>query len=80
MAGVNGAAVLTAPAAYSGPMDVARRVIQSEGGVLGLFRGLTPTFLREVPGNACMFGAYELTKQVKLLIANEPKYETVSHC
>eukprot|EP00271_Cylindrocystis_brebissonii_P013536 TRINITY_DN33429_c0_g1_i1.p1 TRINITY_DN33429_c0_g1~~TRINITY_DN33429_c0_g1_i1.p1 ORF type:complete len:324 (-),score=45.22 TRINITY_DN33429_c0_g1_i1:58-1029(-) len=49
---------------YKGPMDVARQVVQSEGGMLGLFRGFTPTLLREIPGNACMFGAYEATKQV----------------
>ena len=47
---------------YNGPMDVARHVLRSEGGVLGLFRGLTPTLLREVPGNAAMFGVYEATK------------------
>ncbi|CAI5461114.1 unnamed protein product [Closterium sp. Yama58-4] len=49
---------------YAGPLDVARHVIRSEGGVLGLFKGLTPTLLREVPGNAAMFGAYEATKQL----------------
>lgn len=48
---------------YSGPMEVARHVLRSEGGALGLFKGLTPTLLREVPGNAAMFGAYEATKQ-----------------
>jgi solute carrier family 25 carnitine/acylcarnitine transporter 20/29 len=48
---------------YSGPLDVARQVLRSEGGTLGLFKGLTPTLLREVPGNAAMFGAYEATKQ-----------------
>jgi solute carrier family 25 carnitine/acylcarnitine transporter 20/29 len=48
---------------YTGPFDVARHVVRSEGGVLGLFKGLTPTLMREVPGNAAMFGAYEATKQ-----------------
>lgn len=48
---------------YSGPFDVARHVLRSEGGVIGLFRGLTPTLLREVPGNAIMFGVYEAAKQ-----------------
>lgn len=48
---------------YNGPFDVARHVLRSEGGVAGLFTGLTPTLLREVPGNAVMFGFYEATKQ-----------------
>ncbi|XP_031483670.1 mitochondrial carnitine/acylcarnitine carrier-like protein [Nymphaea colorata] len=48
---------------YNGPMDVAKHVLKSEGGTLGLFKGLVPTFAREVPGNAFMFGVYELVKQ-----------------
>lgn len=44
-------------------MDVARHVLKSEGGVRGLFKGLVPTLAREVPGNAAMFGTYELLKQ-----------------
>lgn len=48
---------------YSGPMDVARRVLQSEGGARGLFKGLVPTMAREIPGNAAMFGVYEALKQ-----------------
>lgn len=50
---------------YTGPIDVARHVIRMEGGSLALFKGLTPTLMREVPGNAAMFGAYEATKQVE---------------
>ncbi|KAL0430383.1 UNVERIFIED_CONTAM: Mitochondrial carnitine/acylcarnitine carrier-like protein [Sesamum radiatum] len=48
---------------YGGPMDVARHVLQSEGGARGLFKGLVPTLAREVPGNAAMFGVYEGLKQ-----------------
>ncbi|KAK4430417.1 Mitochondrial carnitine/acylcarnitine carrier-like protein [Sesamum alatum] len=48
---------------YGGPMDVARHVLQSEGGTRGLFKGLVPTLAREVPGNAAMFGVYEALKQ-----------------
>ncbi|KAH6760090.1 Mitochondrial substrate carrier family protein [Perilla frutescens var. frutescens] len=48
---------------YGGPMDVARQVLQSEGGARGLFKGLFPTMAREVPGNAAMFGVYEALKQ-----------------
>ncbi|KAF3789306.1 Mitochondrial carnitine/acylcarnitine carrier-like protein [Nymphaea thermarum] len=53
----------TAAIKYNGPMDVAKHVLKSEGGTLGLFKGLVPTFAREVPGNAFMFGVYELVKQ-----------------
>ncbi|MED6205455.1 hypothetical protein PIB30_017879 [Stylosanthes scabra] len=49
---------------YGGPMDVARHVLRSEGGVKGLFKGLVPTMAREIPGNAAMFGVYEATKQL----------------
>lgn len=48
---------------YTGPMDVARHVLRSEGGVRGLFKGMCPTLAREVPGNAVMFGVYEALKQ-----------------
>ncbi|KAF6151324.1 hypothetical protein GIB67_040597 [Kingdonia uniflora] len=48
---------------YSGPLDVARHVLKSEGGARGLFKGLVPTFAREIPGNAAMFGVYEAIKQ-----------------
>ncbi|KAM3402905.1 hypothetical protein ACQJBY_006604 [Aegilops geniculata] len=61
------AATVTATAAaavkYGGPLDVARHVLRSEGGVRGLFKGLVPTMAREIPGNALMFGVYEATKQ-----------------
>lgn len=58
------AGTLLSQAQYSGPLDVARQVLRSEGGVLGLFKGLTPTLLREVPGNAAMFGVYEAVRQM----------------
>ncbi|KAK1438443.1 hypothetical protein QVD17_04252 [Tagetes erecta] len=61
------AATATATAAatvkYGGPMDVAKQVLRSEGGVRGLYKGLFPTLAREVPGNATMFGVYEALKQ-----------------
>ncbi|KAH9607058.1 hypothetical protein KSS87_004987 [Heliosperma pusillum] len=47
---------------YSGPIDVAKHVL-SEVGAKGLLKGLGPTLAREVPGNAAMFGVYELVKQ-----------------
>ncbi|EFJ22553.1 hypothetical protein SELMODRAFT_443165 [Selaginella moellendorffii] len=53
-----------ATVSYAGPMDVARHVARNEGGaVVGLYKGLFPTLLREVPGNAAMFGSYEAIKQ-----------------
>ncbi|GAB2232001.1 hypothetical protein Droror1_Dr00011021 [Drosera rotundifolia] len=59
LAGAGSAAVAVK---YGGPMDVARHVL-AEAGVKGLFKGLVPTFAREVPGNAVMFGVYEGLKK-----------------
>lgn len=47
---------------YKGPMDVVKHVMRNEGGVVGLYKGMGATLLREVPGNAAMFGAYEWLK------------------
>eukprot|EP01024_Parvocaulis_polyphysoides_P000684 TRINITY_DN1017_c0_g2_i2.p1 TRINITY_DN1017_c0_g2~~TRINITY_DN1017_c0_g2_i2.p1 ORF type:complete len:358 (-),score=33.30 TRINITY_DN1017_c0_g2_i2:218-1258(-) len=47
---------------YRGPLDVARYIIKHEGGILGLFKGLNATLLREMPGNALYFGGYEGSK------------------
>ena len=47
---------------YRGPLDVVKQVMRSEGGAVGLYRGLGPTLLREVPGSAAMFAAYEAFK------------------
>ena len=47
---------------YRGPLDVVRQVMRSEGGIVGLYRGLGPTLLREVPGSCAMFAAYEAFK------------------
>ena len=33
-----------------------------EDGLLGLFRGLSPTLVREVPGYFFFFGGYELSR------------------
>ena len=51
------------PQNYKGPIDVVKHVWRSEGGPRGLFRGLAPTLAREVPGNAVMFGVYEIAKR-----------------
>ncbi|KAH9301774.1 hypothetical protein KI387_013357 [Taxus chinensis] len=55
--------VIAASIKYNGPIDVAKHVLKSEGGIRGLFKGLAPTLAREVPGNAVMFGVYESLKQ-----------------
>lgn len=41
---------------------MAKHVFSSEGGIPGLYRGLTITLIREIPGNALMFGFYEGAK------------------
>jgi hypothetical protein len=43
---------------FRGPLDCLRRAIR-EDGVRVLYRGHVGTMLREVPGTACWFGAYE---------------------
>lgn len=47
---------------YSGPLNAMSLVLQFEGGLAGMFRGLCPTLVREIPGNAAYFGAYALIK------------------
>lgn len=49
--------------ALKGPIAVAMAVIRGEGGVLGLYKGTVSTLWREIPGNAAMFGTYEVVKQ-----------------
>jgi solute carrier family 25 carnitine/acylcarnitine transporter 20/29 len=49
---------------YDGSLDVAKQIYCREGGVFGFFKGLSPTFLREVFGNAAYFGSYQGTKQL----------------
>eukprot|EP00187_Rhodella_violacea_P014382 CAMPEP_0184711992 /NCGR_PEP_ID=MMETSP0314-20130426/2608_1 /TAXON_ID=38298 /ORGANISM="Rhodella maculata, Strain CCMP 736" /LENGTH=271 /DNA_ID=CAMNT_0027174313 /DNA_START=31 /DNA_END=843 /DNA_ORIENTATION=+ len=49
------------PAAFRGPVDVARAVLRAEG-LRGLARGGAATFLREAPGSAFYFGVYNTVK------------------
>lgn len=60
---LSGSATSPGGVKYGGPMDVAKHVLRSEGGMRGLYKGLFPTLAREVPGNAAMFGVYEGIKQ-----------------
>lgn len=46
---------------HIGPWQLTRQILQQEG-IQGMFRGLVPTFYREIPGYFCFFGGYELTK------------------
>lgn len=46
---------------FSGVMQVTMQIIH-EDGFLGLFRGMTPTLAREVPGYFFFFGGYELCR------------------
>lgn len=41
-----------------GPFKLTAQIIRNEG-PLGLFRGLVPTLVREMPGYFCFFGGYE---------------------
>ena len=41
-----------------GPFKLTAQILKADG-VGGLFRGLTPTFMREMPGYFFFFGAYE---------------------
>uniref|UniRef100_U5EMU4 Putative amino acid transmembrane transport n=1 Tax=Corethrella appendiculata TaxID=1370023 RepID=U5EMU4_9DIPT len=45
------------------PYQLTKQILKSEG-VPGLFRGLTSTFVREMPGYFFFFGGYEVTRQL----------------
>ncbi|KAF9912544.1 carnitine transporter, partial [Lobosporangium transversale] len=47
---------------YNGPVDVVR-ALYKEGGLASIFRGTGATFLRDGPGSAAYFVAYELVKK-----------------
>ena len=49
----------TFPSKFSGPVDCLMECLRREG-ARGLFRGHTATMLRETPGGAMYFGAYEV--------------------
>uniref|UniRef100_A0A6P7GVJ1 Mitochondrial ornithine transporter 1-like n=1 Tax=Diabrotica virgifera virgifera TaxID=50390 RepID=A0A6P7GVJ1_DIAVI len=46
-----------------GPLQLTAEVIRTEG-VKGMFRGLVPTIVREMPGYFFFFGAYEGTREL----------------
>ncbi|CAD7089812.1 unnamed protein product [Hermetia illucens] len=45
------------------PLKLTRQILKSEG-IPGLFRGLTPTFVREMPGYFFFFGGYEGAREL----------------
>ncbi|KAI9262793.1 mitochondrial carrier domain-containing protein [Sporodiniella umbellata] len=49
-------------AKYKGPLDVVRQLYK-EGGIRSIFRGTGATLLRDSPGSAAYFLAYELIKK-----------------
>lgn len=55
--------ITTKNSCYSSALRLTRSIIRKDG-FLGLFRGLTPTLAREVPGYFFFFGGYELTKSL----------------
>lgn len=70
----------TRPLKYSGSIDVAVQIFRHEGGFIGFFKGLSPTFLREVFGNAAYFGSYQgIVKlyDIKCNHVNEPYHPTI---
>ena len=44
-----------------GPWTLTKQIVRNEG-FRGLFRGLTPTFAREMPGYFFFFGGYEVSR------------------
>jgi len=60
--------------------------ILREDGFRGLFRGLVPTFMREMPGYFFFFGGYELSREMltppgtkKEDLSKTDKEDTYSH-
>lgn len=46
-----------------GPWKLTKDILRNEG-IKGMFRGLTPTFAREMPGYFFFFGGYELCRHL----------------
>jgi len=49
------------PRVKIGPWKITKDIIRADG-FSGMFRGLTPTFAREMPGYFCFFGGYEVCR------------------
>lgn len=44
------------------PYQLTKQILKAEG-IKGMFRGLTPTFAREMPGYFFFFGGYEFSRE-----------------
>lgn len=44
------------------PFQLTKQILKAEG-IKGMFRGITPTFAREMPGYFFFFGGYEMTRE-----------------
>lgn len=53
----------TKPKLYGNIFDCARQSFRRQG-LIGLYRGMTPTILRDIPSFAAYFGLYEWMKTV----------------
>ncbi|KAF7729129.1 carnitine transporter [Apophysomyces ossiformis] len=57
---------------YKGPLDAARQLYK-EGGLRSIFRGTGATLLRDSPGSAAYFVAYELVKKALTPAGSRPE-------
>ena len=48
---------------FRGPLGLTKEILRQEG-VRGLFKGLTATFMREMPGYFFFFGGYEASRHL----------------
>ncbi|CAG2175185.1 unnamed protein product, partial [Oppiella nova] len=58
---------------HIGSVQLTRQILRDEG-VPGMFRGLTSTMAREMPGYFFFFGGYELAKNV---LRNDPEEQNI---
>ncbi len=49
-------------AQYKNSFDCARQLIKNYG-IRGMYQGITPTLLRNIPANAAYFGVYEVLRR-----------------
>jgi hypothetical protein len=56
---------------FRGPIDCIRRIVRTEG-VIGLFRGMNATVLREIPAYTAQFYAYESIKRLLTPVGQSP--------
>ena len=48
---------------FRGPFGLTKEILKQEG-IRGLFKGLTATFMREIPGYVFFFGGYEISRHL----------------